>query len=301
MTGAPELGDPDTDTEPGRHDVLADVSRLIAELDRHPDPAVGESVAALLGGIDAVHRTGLAHLFGAVQELGGEAFVNKLTADAAIRLLLMSYDLLAVDRRLMTEEALDAVRGHLHGHGVDVELLEVAGSEVFVKLHGIDETSLPIDAIRHDIEAALREGPIGFQFLTFGERERPKPAALVQLGGRRPITRPIYHPVCAIDDVEPGQMKAVDVQGHPVLLANVAGDIYAIANRCGETPLPLEFGTLDGPTLLCTWHACQYDVRSGARIDDPEAPRLPVYPVRVDGEAILIAMGVEDVPPGAGS
>jgi nitrite reductase/ring-hydroxylating ferredoxin subunit len=42
-------------------------------------------------------------------------------------------------------------------------------------------------------------------------------------------------------------------------------------------------------------------VRSGARIDDPAAPRLPVYPVRVDGEAILIAMGVEDVPPGEGS
>lgn len=300
MTGAPELGDPGTDTEASRHDVLAEVSRLIAELDRHPDPAVGEKVGALLAGIDAVHRTGLAHLFGAVQELGGETFVNKLTADAAIRLLLMSYDLLAVDRRLMTEEALDAVRGHLHGYGVDVELLEVAGSEVFVRLHGLEATALPIDAIRHDIEAALRAGPIGFQFLTFGERERPKPASLVQLGGRRPITRPIYHSTCAVDDVGPGELKAVDVEGQPVLLANVAGDIYAIANRCGETPLPLEFGSLDGPILLCTWHACRYDVRSGARIDDANAPRLPVYPVRIDGDTILIAMGVEDVPRNAG-
>ena len=62
---------------------------------------------------------------GAIQSMAGDAFVNRLTGDPAIRLLLMSYDLLAVDRRTLAEEALDAVRGHLHAHGVDVELVEV--------------------------------------------------------------------------------------------------------------------------------------------------------------------------------
>ena len=284
-----------------RQDILDDVSRLIATLEQHSDPAVGQQVNALLSGIDAVHRTALTHLFNAIQGAGGETFINQLTADPAIRLLLMSYDLLAVDRRLMTEEALDAVRGHLHAHGVDVELLEVVGSEVFVRLHGVNGSELTIEAVRRDLEAALREGPIGFQLLTIGDREQQKPPELIQLAGRRPMHRPVYHSVLGIDELMRGEMRSVDVNGESVLLANVAGDIYAVANHCGESPLPLGFSTLEGPLLVCSWHGCRYDLRTGARIDEPEADRLRVYPVRVVTGDVQIAIGVEPVPQGAAS
>ncbi len=287
-----------TDNEPvaDREDVLDNVSRLIATLQQHPDPVVGEQVNALLGGIDAVHRTALTHLFNAVQSMGGETAITQLTADPAIRLLLMSYDLLAVDRRLMTEEALDAVRGHLHGHGVDVELLDVVGSEVFVKLHGVDGSELSVEAVRRDLEAALREGPIGFQLLTIGEREHQKQPELIQLAGRRPMQRPVYHSVMGADDLAPGEMHSEDVNGESVLLANVDGDFYAVANHCGTGPLPLEFSTLDGSILVCSWHGCQYDLRTGARMDHPDEDRLRVYPVRVDAGDVQIAVGVEPVP-----
>ena len=120
------------------HDILEEVQRLIAELESHPDQAVRTAVTTLLQGIDTVHRTALTHLVGAIQGMAGEAFVNRLTADPAIRLLLMSYDLIAVDRRLHAEEALDSVRGHLHDRGIDVELAEVVGGAVYVRLHGIE-------------------------------------------------------------------------------------------------------------------------------------------------------------------
>ncbi len=290
-------GDATTD-EPvvEREDILDNVSRLIAMLQQHPDPAVGEQVNALLGGIDAVHRTALTHLFNAVQSMGGETAITQLTADPAIRLLLMSYDLLAVDRRLMTEEALDAVRGHLHAHGIDIELLDVVGSEVFVKLHGVDGSALTVEAVRRDLEAALREGPIGFQLLTIGDREQNKQPELIQLAGRRPLSRPVYHSVSRIDDLAPGEMRGVDISGDSILVANVAGDVYAVANHCGESPLPLEFSTLDGSTLVCSWHGCQYDLRTGARIDQPGEGRLRVYPVRVESGDVQIAVSVEPVP-----
>lgn len=281
-----------------RHDILAEVSRLIEVLQAHPDAAVSDQVTSLLAGIDTVHRTALTHLFAAIQGLGGETFVNRLTADPAIRLLLMSYDLLAVDRRLMTEEALDAVRGHLHSHGVDVELLEVVGSEVFVKLHGTDGSELTIDAIRHDLEAALRDGPIGFQLLTIGERQLPKAPALVSLGGRRPIHRPVYQSVMKVAELPPGEMRAVAVGGESVLIANVAGELLAVANHCGESPLPLEFSVLDGAALICSWHACRYDLRTGLRTDFPDGERLRVYPVRAHSGAVEVAVGVEPVPYG---
>lgn len=274
-------------------DVLKEISGLIAELQSHSDPSVREQIAALLAGIDAVHRTALSHLFTAVQGLGGEKFVNRLTADPAIRMILMSYDLLAIDRRLIAEEALDAVRGHLHAHGIDVEILDVAGSEVFVKLHGLDDSGMPIEAVRHDIDVALREGLIGYQALVFGERATEKPSELIHLGGLKRAQRPVYRAALDAFDLPAGGIKGVELDGAPILIANVGGEIYAVSNRCGESPLPLEFSRLDGPILVCSWHSCQYDVRSGARVDAGAGDRLRVYPVKLDSGMIQVAVGVE--------
>ena len=145
-------------------DLLVEVEQLITALADHPDPNVGETADALLANIDVVHRTALTRLMGAIQSMAGDAFVNRLTADPAIRLLLMSYDLLAVDRRTLAEEALDAVRGHLHSHGVDVELVEVLGGVVTVRLHGAPPQDDPAyAAVLRDIDEALSAGLLGFQ------------------------------------------------------------------------------------------------------------------------------------------
>lgn len=277
-------------------DVFEQVSEVISSLESHPDPVVRGQVESLLNGIDAVHRTALTHMFQVIQGLGGETFINKLTADPAIRVLLMSYDLLTVDRRIHTEEALDAVRGHLHSHGVDVELLDVAGSEVFVRLHGLDQGSLPVDAVRRDIETALKDGLIGFQILTVGARNPPTPPAeLIQLGGLRGMNRPVYQTAFPASDLQHGEIRAVENSAEPMLIANVAGDLYALADRCGDSPLPLSFSTLEDAVLVCSWHGCRYDVRSGARVDASGGDRIRVYPVRIVDGNVEIAVGVERV------
>jgi 3-phenylpropionate/trans-cinnamate dioxygenase ferredoxin component len=271
-------------------DILAEVQRQIAELESHPDPGVRASVTALLHGIDAVHRTALTHLVGAIQSMAGEAFMNRLTADPAIRLLLMSYDLIAVDRRLHAEEALDSVRGHLHDHGIDVELSEVVGGAVYVKLHGIERSDVGADGVRHDLEEALKAGLVGFQELVIGDRSA-RTAELVQIGGLRRPQQPVYHRVCATSEIARGTMRAVDVDGHGILIVNADGEFLAVSNQCGESPLPLHFSTLHGAELRCSWHGCRYDVRSGQRLDGSE--RLTVFPVSVEGDDVRIAVGTE--------
>ena len=278
-------------------DLLDQIADIIAALEGHADPDVRAQVTALLGGIDAVHRTALTHLFSAIVGMGGEQFMDRLTADPAIRLLFMSYDLLAVDRRINTEEALDAVRGHLHSHGVDVELLDVGGSEVFVKLHGVEKSGLPVDAVRRDIESALREGLIGFQILVIGERQRaPKAAELVKLGGLRRANRPVYHSAFPATDLEPGETRAIEAGDESILIANVGGEYYAVAANCGDSPLPLAYSSLDDAVLVCSWHGCRYDVRSGVRADASGGDRIRVYPVRVEAGNVEVAVGVEPVP-----
>jgi len=291
------------ETDAAPRDVLEDVDRLIGELSAHSDRSVRENTAALLEGIDSVHRAALTHLMGAIQSMGGEAFVNRLSADPAIRLLLMSYDLLAVDRRLVAEEALDLVRGHLHAHSVDVELTEVAGSVVYVRLHGLERASVAPEAVARDLEAALRDGLPGFQELILRDRESSHSAGFVQLGGLRRAQRPVFQRVAASSDVPNGAMTPVAIDGQPILLINVNGDLFAVADRCGETPLPLRFGRLDGYVVHCSWHGCQYDVRTGRRVE-PEIvngnesrwERLTVFPVREQDGDVGVAVGVEPIP-----
>lgn len=260
-------------------DVLEEVEQLIAKLAAHPEREVREDVEALLQGIDSVHRTALQKFVAAIQSMAGEAFLRRLYGDPAIRLLLMSYDLVPIDRRLQAEEALDAVRGHLHGHGIDVEITEVVGGVVYARLHGARDPG----AAGRDVEQALKANFVGFQELVLRDRKEAK--ALVSL------RRPIYKRALSVAELSPGTFKAVDIDGLPVLLASVSGEVYAVTNRCGSSPLPLEFGALTGSELRCSFHGCVYDVRSGKRIDAP-AEGLRVFPVRVENGEVLVALGV---------
>jgi nitrite reductase/ring-hydroxylating ferredoxin subunit len=102
--------------------------------------------------------------------------------------------------------------------------------------------------------------------------------------------------VCATADVPAGSTRAVDIDGERILVVNVGdGEIHAVADRCGETPLPLRFGSVEGAELRCSWHGCRYDVRSGARLDRPGGSAR-VYPVKVEGGQVHVA--VDSVPLG---
>lgn len=284
-----------------QEDVLEAVTRAIATLESYPDAAVRAAVQALLTGIDAVHRAGLTHLVQGIHGLAGEAFLHRLLADPAIRLLLMSYNLIAVDRRIQAEEAVDAVRGHLHDHGVDVEIAEVVGGAVYARLHvsrgpGAAATPVSVDAVRRDLEAALREGLLGFQELVFRDDRGATPIASIPIAALRQVHRPVYFDAGAAD-LGAGTVRAVAVNGVGLLLAAVDGEIYAVRNQCGDSPLPLEFGTLEDTVLRCSWHGCRYDVRTGRRVDgDPG--RLQVYPVSLDRGRVRVALDVEPVQKG---
>ncbi len=276
-------------SDPSERDLLVEAERLIAELQGGHGTVVATKVTQLLDDIDAVHRAGLTHLMQAIRGMGGDAFINKLVADPAIRMLLMSYDLVPVDRRLQADEALDSVRGHLHARGVDVETLEVVGGVVYVRLHGVEASHVDPAAAVRDIEEALRVHFVGFQELV--PHERHARAVTMPITLRR-AHKPVFRDVLGVESLEDGTMRALDVDGRPVLVVRVGQEWLAVDNRCGGSPLPLEFSRLDGTTLHCSWHGCQYDVRTGVRLDAP-GDRLAVFPISVEDGRVRIAVDVE--------
>lgn len=71
------------------------------------------------------------------------------------------------------------------------------------------------------------------------------------------------------DEVSPGGMKAVELDGNEIVICNCDGTYYAIQRRCGHMNAPLDMGTLDGTYLTCAMHCVQFDVTSGEVLSGP--------------------------------
>jgi nitrite reductase/ring-hydroxylating ferredoxin subunit len=65
------------------------------------------------------------------------------------------------------------------------------------------------------------------------------------------------------ENVAPGGMKAVELNGVEIVVCNCAGKYYAVQRRCGHMNAPLDMGTLDGTYLTCAMHCAQFDVTTG--------------------------------------
>ena len=83
------------------------------------------------------------------------------------------------------------------------------------------------------------------------------------------------------EDIPEGGMTATKMGPREVLLAKVAGQIYAIDNACGHSGYPLHKGSLDGFVVTCRWHDAQFDLRSGAVLF-PGREMKPIKRYRVE-------------------
>jgi len=90
------------------------------------------------------------------------------------------------------------------------------------------------------------------------------------------------------NDFPSGSMKKVNVEGVDVLVANVSGQIYAIANTCTHHGGPLDEGELEGTTVICPWHGGKFDVTTGKVVEPPPRTNEPSYEVQIQGTDVLL-------------
>jgi nitrite reductase/ring-hydroxylating ferredoxin subunit len=71
------------------------------------------------------------------------------------------------------------------------------------------------------------------------------------------------------NEIAPGGMKTIDLDGNEIVVCNCDGEYYAIQRRCGHMNAPLDLGTLDGIYLTCPMHCAQFDVTNGEALSGP--------------------------------
>jgi 3-phenylpropionate/trans-cinnamate dioxygenase ferredoxin component len=98
-----------------------------------------------------------------------------------------------------------------------------------------------------------------------------------------------YVRVARLDEVPPGTLLAVEVDGESVCLANADGHIYAFRNNCSHRDFQLDLGELEGEQVTCAWHGARFDVKSGRALRLPAIKPIRTYEVRVEAGEIHVA------------
>ena len=89
-------------------------------------------------------------------------------------------------------------------------------------------------------------------------------------------------------ELAPGRMKRLDIGNRRILLANVGGHYYAVDDTCTHEDASLSTGFLKGELVKCPLHGSRFNVRTGEAREEPAEAALQTYPVRLEGERILI-------------
>jgi len=99
-----------------------------------------------------------------------------------------------------------------------------------------------------------------------------------------------YHKIAAVADIPPGTVKAYRVGYADVLVCNVGGRIYAVANECTHDGAPISTGRLFKEQVVCPRHGARFNVATGAVEAPPAILPLDTYEVKVEGEDIYVAV-----------
>ena len=91
-----------------------------------------------------------------------------------------------------------------------------------------------------------------------------------------------------LDDVAPGKMLPVELGGKRILLANAEGTVHACNEMCTHEEVSLALGALQGNCLKCSLHGSRFDLVTGKALDEPADEDLKIYPVKIDGDSILV-------------
>ena len=91
-----------------------------------------------------------------------------------------------------------------------------------------------------------------------------------------------------LDQVGVGKMFRVQLEGKLLLLANVEGTIHACDEMCTHEEVSLSLGALQGNCLKCSLHGSRFDLLTGKALDEPADEDLRIYPVKIEGDSILV-------------
>ena len=98
------------------------------------------------------------------------------------------------------------------------------------------------------------------------------------------------HTICNSEELPKGERRLVEIDGVKIGVFNVAGELFAIEDRCSHDDGPLAEGPLDPEacTLECPRHGSLFDLRSGRPRTLPAYAPVDTFEVRIEDDKIKL-------------
>jgi nitrite reductase/ring-hydroxylating ferredoxin subunit len=98
---------------------------------------------------------------------------------------------------------------------------------------------------------------------------------------------------CALSELEEGTPHRVELDGVPVSLVRAEGQVFAINDICSHANVSLSEGEVEDCTIECWLHGSTFDLRTGKPSGLPATRPVPVYPVKIVGDDVLVSVTQE--------
>lgn len=89
-----------------------------------------------------------------------------------------------------------------------------------------------------------------------------------------------------ISELENNRLYAKNYEKVNFLISKIDTAVYAVQNQCDGSFLPIDQGTLEEHILICPWHGCKYDLKTGESLAS-DNKKIDTFPVEVDPDGIL--------------
>ena len=103
-----------------------------------------------------------------------------------------------------------------------------------------------------------------------------------------------FIPVGSVNELREGQRLFIEIDETPIVILNIAGKYFAVADVCSHDDGPVGEGNIEGFEMICPRHGARFDIRSGRALALPAFVDIPAYPVRMVGDQIEVGIPIED-------
>ena len=99
-----------------------------------------------------------------------------------------------------------------------------------------------------------------------------------------------FERACSLSDLPDEGAIGVEVNGEPVAVIRACGEVFALRDVCSHAEVPLSEGEIYDCTVECWLHGSCFDVRTGEPTGMPATVAVPVYPVKIEGDDVLVSI-----------
>lgn len=103
-----------------------------------------------------------------------------------------------------------------------------------------------------------------------------------------------FVPILPCDQLGVGERLFIEIDNQPIVLLNIEGEIFAIADKCSHDDGPLGDGEINDHIIKCPRHGATFDIKTGKVLSLPAIIDIQAFPVKIiDGE-INIGIYMQD-------